>query len=120
MKFLEIKESQESLEAKKAKLQKLEQSADKMESALSNARAATKDIKYLDLPSEITVKLMTIAEQVGIDEKELDYYADKVREAQRGLESSVYEMEEVFEDRVRDLKNAVDDLQYDIDYPEAY
>ena len=120
MKFLEIKESQESLEAKKAQLEKLEQSADKMESALSNARAATKDIKYLNLPSEITIKLSNIAEEVGIDEKELDYYADKVREAQRRLESAVYEMEEVFEDRVRDLNNAVDDLQYEIDYPEDY
>ena len=120
MKFLEIKESQESLEAKKAKLSKLEKSLDTMESALSRARDATRLIKYDNTASEITVSLMGIADDVGIEEKELDYYADKVREATNNLESKVYEMEEVFEDRVRDLKNAVDDLQYEIDYPEDY
>ena len=60
------------------------------------------------------------SDDVGIDEKELDYYAGQVREASNNLESKVYEMEEVFEDRLRDLKNAVDDLQMEIDYPEDY
>ena len=41
--------------------------------------------------------------------------ADKVREANNKLESAVYEMEEVFEDRVRDLRLAIDDLQLDIE-----
>ena len=120
MKFAEIKESQESLEAKKAKLQQLEAKRDQMESALSSARDATKLIKYDDTTTEIFVKLSGIADQVGIDEKELEYYANQVREARNNLESKVYEMEEVFEDRLRDLNNAYDDLEYEIDYPEDY
>ena len=119
MRFAEIKENQ-GLEAKKAKLEQLEKSLDEMESALGRAREATKQIKYDNTVSEITVALMGIADDVGIDEKELDYYASQVREASNNLESKVYEMEEVFEDRVRDLKNAVDDLQMEIDYPEDY
>ena len=119
MRFAEIKENQ-GLEAKKAKLEQLEKSLDEMESALGRAREATKQIKYDNTVSEITVALMGIADDVGIDEKELDYYAGQVREASNNLESKVYEMEEVFEDRVRDLKNAVDDLQMEIDYPEDY
>lgn len=120
MKFAEIKESQESLEAKKAKLQQLEAKRDQMESALSSARDATKLIKYDDTTTEIHVKLSGIADEVGIDEKELEYYANQVREARNNLESKVYEMEEVFEDRLRDLRNAYDDLEYEIDYPEDY
>jgi len=120
MKFAEIKESQESLEAKKAKLQQLEAKRDQMESALSSARDATKLIKYDDTTTEIYVKLSGIADEVGIDEKELEYYANQVREARNNLESKVYEMEEVFEDRLRDLRNAYDDLEYEIDYPEDY
>ena len=119
MRFAEIKENQ-GLEAKKAKLEQLEKSLDEMESALGRAREAPKQIKYDNTVSEITVALMGIADDVGIDEKELDYYAGQVREASNNLESKVYEMEEVFEDRVRDLKNAVDDLQMEIDYPEDY
>ena len=119
MRFAEIKENQ-GLEAKKAKLEQLEKSLDEMESALGRAREATKLIKYDNTVSEITVALMGIADDVGIDEKELDYYAGQVREASNNLESKVYEMEEVFEDRLRDLKNAVDDLQMEIDYPEDY
>lgn len=119
MRFAEIKENQ-GLEAKKAKLEQLEKSLDEMESALGRAREATKQIKYDNTVSEITVALMGIADDVGIDEKELDYYAGQVREASNNLESKVYEMEEVFEDRLRDLKNAVDDLQMEIDYPEDY
>ena len=119
MRFAEIKENQ-GIEAKKAKLEQLEKSLDEMESALGRAREATKQIKYDNTVSEITVALMGIADDVGIDEKELDYYAGQVREASNNLESKVYEMEEVFEDRVRDLKNSVDDLQMEIDYPEDY
>ena len=76
----------ENVEQMKAKLQKLEDALDKNESALGMARDATRDIKYVDTPTQIMVKLYSIAEEVGIDEKELDYYADNVREANNKLE----------------------------------
>ncbi len=119
MKFAEIKENQ-VLAQKQAKLASLESSLDKMETALGAAREATKQIKYDNTATDIIVALSSIADEVGIDEKELDYYANDVRRANNKLESAIYGMEEVFEDRVRDLKNAVDDLQMEIDYPEDY
>ena len=119
MKFAEIKENQ-VLAQKQAKLASLESSLDKMETALGAAREATKQIKYDNTATDIIVALSGIADEVGIDEKELDYYANDVRRANNKLESAIYGMEEVFEDRVRDLKNAVDDLQMEIDYPEDY
>lgn len=119
MKFAEIKENQ-VLAQKQAKLVSLESALDKMETALGAAREATKQIKYDNTATDIIVALSGIADEVGIDEKELDYYANDVRRANNKLESAIYGMEEVFEDRVRDLKNAVDDLQMEIDYPEDY
>ena len=119
MKFAEIKENQD-LAQKQAKLVSLESALDKMETALGAAREATKQIKYDNTATDIIVALSGIADEVGIDEKELDYYANDVRRANNKLESAIYGMEEVFEDRVRDLKNAVDDLQMEIDYPEDY
>ena len=119
MKFAEIKENQ-VLAQKQAKLVSLESALDKMETALGAAREATKQIKYDNTATDIIVALSSIADEVGIDEKELDYYANDVRRANNKLESAIYGMEEVFEDRVRDLKNAVDDLQMEIDYPEDY
>ena len=119
MKFAEIKENQ-VLAQKQAKLASLESSLDKMETALGAAREATRQIKYDNTATDIIVALSSIADEVGIDEKELDYYANDVRRANNKLESAIYGMEEVFEDRVRDLKNAVDDLQMEIDYPEDY
>ena len=119
MKFAEIKENQ-VLAQKQAKLASLESSLDKMETALGAAREATKQIKYDNTATDIIVALSGIADEVCIDEKELDYYANDVRRANNKLESAIYGMEEVFEDRVRDLKNAVDDLQMEIDYPEDY
>ena len=119
MKFAEIKENQ-VLAQKQAKLVSLESALDKMETALGAAREATKQIKYDNTATDIIVALSGIADEVGIDEKEIDYYANDVRRANNKLESAIYGMEEVFEDRVRDLKNAVDDLQMEIDYPEDY
>ena len=119
MKFAEIKENQ-VLAQKQAKLVSLESALDKMETALGAAREATKQIKYDNTATDIIVALSGIADEVGINEKELDYYANDVRRANNKLESAIYGMEEVFEDRVRDLKNAVDDLQMEIDYPEDY
>ena len=72
MKFAEIKENQ-VLAQKQAKLVSLESALDKMETALGAAREATKQIKYDNTATDIIVALSGIADEVGIDEKELDY-----------------------------------------------
>ena len=71
----------------------------------------TKNIKYLqqdELVMEIYSKMQSMAEAIGLSEKELDYVEDDVREAFNNLESAVYKMEEPFEDYVRDLQYKVE------------
>lgn len=81
----------------------------KFEIALSQAKDEIKKIKYANTPNEIIVKIMGIAEEVGISEKEVDMYTRDIYIAKNNLESAVYELETIFADRVRQLKNKIDD-----------
>ena len=54
-------------------------------------------------------------QRLGIDEKELDYYERRVREAKMQLESAIYEMEELFEDKYRDVANKIEELEMDLE-----
>lgn len=81
----------------------------KFEIALSQAKDEIKKIKYANIPNEIIVKIMGIAEEVGISEEEVDMYTRDIYRAKNNLESAVYELETIFADRVRELKNKLDD-----------
>ena len=61
------------------------------------------------------IGLSGLAEKLGIDEKELDYYESRVRDARNQLESAVYEMEEVFADKYSDVRNKIDNLEMDLE-----
>ena len=58
--------------------EQLEALESKLSVALQQAREATKLIKYDNTVNEILVKISSIAEEVGIDEKELDYYERQI------------------------------------------
>jgi hypothetical protein len=89
----------------------LEDKLYKLEGALGMARETTRDIKYVDTHVEIVSKLGGIAEDVGI---QLDEYQErKVYEAKNTLESEVYQLEEVFEDAIRDIQNKIDELEFE-------
>ncbi len=117
MRFNEI--NIQETEEKQAELAQLEAKRDEMESALGKAREITRQIKYADTHMQIVTAIGSLADDLGIPESELDYYDRQVFDAKNRLESAIYEMEEVFEDRLRDLNNKVDDIQYDLDYPEG-
>ena len=99
----------------KAELQRLQPIADKLEFAQSEARDITKAIKYEQTTTDILVQLSGLADKLGIDEKELDYYERQVYDAKSKLESAIYEMEEVFEDKYRDVANKIEELEMDLE-----
>ncbi len=115
MKLNEVIVQEQSEEEIKAELKRLEPIADKLEFAQSEARDITKAIKYENTTSEIMIGLSGLAEKLGIDEKELDYYESRVRDARNQLESAVYEMEEVFADKYSDVRNKIDNLEMDLE-----
>lgn len=98
-----------------AEIQRLQPIADKLEFGQDKARDITKAIKYENTTSEIMVGLSGLAEELGIDEKELDYYESKVYDAKSRLESAIYEMEEVFEDKYKEVAYKIEELEMDLD-----
>ena len=90
----------------KEDLSALEDKLYDLQSALESARKETKNSKYADMHMEIISSLSNIAEQHGL---ELDEYnVNQVYRAKNNLESAIYELEEVFEDAIRNIQNKID------------
>lgn len=90
----------------KEDLSTLEDKLYDLQGALESARKETKNIKYADMHMEIISSLSNIAEQHGL---ELDEYnVNQVYRAKNNLESTIYELEEVFQDAIRDIQNKID------------
>ena len=115
MKLNEVIVQEQSEEEIRAELKRLEPIADKLEFAQQEARDITKAIKYENTTSEIMIGLGGLANKKRIDERELDYYESRVREAKMQLESAIYEMEELFEDKYRDVANKIEELEMDLE-----
>ena len=112
---LEPIKEEASKEQIQAEIKRLQPIADKLEFGKDKARDITKAIKYENTTSEIMVGLSGLAEELGIDEKELDYYERQVYEAKSRLESAIYEMEEVFEDKHKEVAYKIEELEMDLD-----
>ena len=91
-------------------ISKLEDKKSSLEIALSNARAETKNIKYADMHMEIVNAVSNIAEEHGIAMDEFNI--DQVFRAKYKLDSAIYQLEEDFEEAIRDISNKIDELEY--------
>lgn len=100
------------LKEMKEKLEQLEKLKDKADLLVSEVNDKTRDIKYMDMPSNIYIEVETLAEENDID---ISYEVDAVREAVNKLESAIYSLVEPFEDRARDLETEYDELEWDIE-----
>jgi hypothetical protein len=86
-----------------------------MECVIRDVNSETKAIKYDDIPMNIYIKIQSLAEANGIDEKELEWKIDEVRDAVNKLESAIYDLVEPFEDKKRDIDNEKDELEYELE-----
>ena len=85
-----------------------------MECIIRDVNAETKVIKYNDIPMNIYIKIQSLAEENGIDEADLEYKINEVREAVNNLESAIYGLVEPFEDKKREIDYAKDEIECDI------
>ena len=97
------------------KISELEDKSWDMDSVISTVNSTSKDIKYNDVPSNIYLKVMGLAEDNGIDEKELEWKIDEVRKYVNKLESAIYDLVEPFEDAKRDIDNEKEMLECDLE-----
>jgi hypothetical protein len=112
-----LNENNELLSEDKVALAELDKAAYDAELALKSVDQATKNIKYSTVTTEIIVAVQSIADSLGkgFDHNELNYYEDKVREANNALESAVYGLREPFNDYARDLRLKHDELEMDLE-----
>ena len=96
-------------------LENLEEKREWMEFTIRKVMDKTNDIKYSDIPSDIYLTVQRLAEDTGIDQKELEYKIDEVRDCVNSLESAVYDLVEPFEDRKRDLDNEIVILEEELE-----
>ena len=105
-----------SVSEMKEKLNKLEELKFELELLVSSVNDKTREIKYINTPSDIYIDIETKADANGID---VTYEVDQVRQAVNTLESAVYELVTPFEDKLRDVELEHDDLECDI-YEEVH
>jgi hypothetical protein len=111
-----LNENYDLLSEDKVALAELDKAAFEAEQALKSVDQITKNIKYGTDTTEILVGVQSIADTLkGFDHKELNYYEDKVREANNNLESAVYGLREPFNDLARDLRLKHDELEMDLE-----
>ena len=108
MRFEEV--NSKKINENKELISKLEDKKYDLELALERARAETKNIKYADMHMEIVNAVSNIAEDNGIEIDE--YNINQVYRAKNKLESAIYQLEEDFEEAIREISNKIDELEY--------
>ena len=101
-----------------AKLDKLYDEKWELEAAVRKVNDETKVIKYDNVPSDIYIKVQTIAEDQGMDvsdSSDLEWKIKEVREAVNTLESAIYNLVEPFEDELRTAECDYDELEMDLE-----
>lgn len=101
--------------SKEIKLKELEDKAWDLSLLVDKVNDITRDIKYNDVPSNIYLKVQSLAEENGISEQEVEWKIDEVRSAVNALESAIYDLVEPFEDAKRDAEWKKDDLEMEIE-----
>lgn len=100
------------------KLNKLYDEKWELEAAVRKVNDETRVIKYDNIPQEIYIKVMGIADDNGIDasdSSDLEWKIKEVREKVNELESAIYDLVEPFEDALRDKENEIDELEYELE-----
>jgi len=110
-----ISESKEQIQQN---LQQLQQQQYNLEAVINQVRQTTKAIKHDDTIHGIMNGIKQLAQKAGIDASELRYAENQVLDAFNELESAVYGLEEAFTDKLRDVQNQVEDLEYELENPD--
>jgi hypothetical protein len=89
----------------------LQQRLNTLESAMVKARNITKAIKYDGTVSDILVSIRQLAENAGIDARDLSYAENEVFDAKKQLEAAIYGLDEIFEDAIQNLQYQIQDAE---------
>jgi hypothetical protein len=103
-----------NIEEANKKIDVLDNKSWDLDAVISQVNDKTKEIKYNDVPSDIYIAVMGLAEDNGIEESELEYKINEVREKVNALESAIYDLVEPFEEKKREIDNEKEEIECDI------
>jgi len=97
------------------KIDKLENKKIKLQDLVGDVFEITRKIKYLDLMN-IDIDVQGIAEDNNINIK---YEMKDVRQALNNLEQAIYNLNQPFEDELKNIENKIDEINIANDYDEV-
>lgn len=97
------------------KIDKLENKKIKLQDLVGDVFEITRKIKYLDLMN-IDIDVQGIAEDNNINIK---YEMRDVRQALNNLEQAIYNLNQPFEDELKNIENKIDEINIANDYDEV-
>ena len=97
------------------KIDKLENKKIKLQNLVGDVFEITRKIKYLDLMN-IDIDVQGIAEDNNINIK---YEMRDVRQALNNLEQAIYNLNQPFEDELKNIENKIDEINIANDYDEV-
>jgi DNA repair exonuclease SbcCD ATPase subunit len=103
----------------KKSIPELEKEMDTYQTILKKSQEITKSIKYDSIPSEIITEIKMLANQFNIPEEMFKDAIDEIFDARSNLESAVYGLEEPINDRIREIENAILELEDEEYYKES-
>jgi hypothetical protein len=103
----------------KKSIPELEKEMETYQAILKKSREITKSIKYDNIPSEIITEIKMLADQFNIPEEMFKDAIDEIFDARSNLESAVYSLEEPITDRIREIENAISELEDEEYYKES-
>lgn len=108
----------ESKEQIQQSVQQLQQQQYNLEAVINQVQQTTKAIKHDDTVHSIIVGIQQLAQKAGIDASELRYSENQALDAFNELESAIYGLEEAFTDKLRDVQNQIEELEYQLENPD--
>jgi len=90
----------------------LEKRLQMLETGLKKAQRITSSIKYEPPALGILSQFDILVEEYGLDKKEFEYLASAVHQANNALQSTIYQLDDIFKDAINEIKYKIDDARW--------
>lgn len=110
----ELERSQQQGTEVSSKLEQLQQQLNTLIPVYRQVQQITTQIKHNETLMSILTEVQQLAVDNEIDMESYSYQENTILEKARELEEAVYGLDELFKDAIDDIKNKIEELEYDL------